>query len=70
VHLPGEELAVSIHGRAELFDVNDPTQPELRQAMLSHYLPLQGQAFEEWLDQIDPVGARIVADKIFTFHTD
>ena len=70
VHLPGEELAVSIHGRAELFDVNDPAQPGLRQAMLNHYLPLQGQAFEEWLDQVDPVGARIVADKFFTFHTD
>jgi uncharacterized pyridoxamine 5'-phosphate oxidase family protein len=70
VHLPGEGLSVSIHGRAELFDVNDPAQSELRQAMLNHYLPLQGPAFEEWLDQINPLGARIAADKVFTFHTD
>jgi nitroimidazol reductase NimA-like FMN-containing flavoprotein (pyridoxamine 5'-phosphate oxidase superfamily) len=66
-HLPGEELAVTVHGRAELFDVNDPSRGELRQAMLGHYLPLQGPAFETWLDQADAVGARIAADKIFTF---
>jgi Pyridoxamine 5'-phosphate oxidase len=66
-YLPGEELAVTVHGRAELFDVNDPSRGELRQAMLGHYLPLQGPAFETWLDQADAVGARIAADKIFTF---
>ena len=66
-HLAGEELAVTVHGRAELFDVNDPSRGELRQAMLDHYLPLQGQAFETWLDQADAKGARIAADKIFTF---
>jgi len=48
-------------------DVNDPSRGELRQAMLGHYLPLQGPAFESWLDQADAVGARIAADKIFTF---
>ena len=66
-HLPGEELAVSVHGRAELFDVSDPAHGELRQAMLDHYLPLQGPGFEEWLNGVDTVGARIVADKMFTF---
>jgi nitroimidazol reductase NimA-like FMN-containing flavoprotein (pyridoxamine 5'-phosphate oxidase superfamily) len=66
-HLPDEELAVTVHGRAELFDVNDPARGELRQAMLDHYLPLQGLAFETWLNQIDGIGARIVADKMFTY---
>jgi uncharacterized pyridoxamine 5'-phosphate oxidase family protein len=66
-YLPGEELAVTVHGRAELFDVSDPARGELRQAMLDHYLPLQGPAFETWLDETDAIGARIVADKIFTF---
>ena len=66
-HLPGEELAVTVHGRAELFDVLDPAHGELRQAMLDHYLPRQGPAFETWLDQADPVGARIAAEKMFTF---
>ena len=69
-YLPGEELAVTVHGRAELFDVNDPSRGELREAMLGHYLPLQGPAFETWLDQADAVGARIAADKIFTFSMD
>ena len=67
-YLPGEEFAVTVHGRAELFELSDPARGELRQAMLNHYLPLQGPSFEEWLDQEDAMGARIVAEKVFTFH--
>src|SRR2546430_15863307 len=67
IHLPGEELAVTVHGRAELFEMRDPAHGELRQAMLDHYLPRQGPEFETWLDQLDAVGARIVAEKMFTF---
>jgi len=67
-HLPGEELAVTVHGRvAELFGLRDPAGAELRQAMLDHYVPLQGPQFETWLDDIDGVGARITAEKMFTF---
>jgi hypothetical protein len=69
VHLPGEDLAVSVHGRAELFALSDPGHPELRQAMLDYYLPKQGPEFETWLDEVDALGARIDAEKIFTFHT-
>ena len=68
-HLAGEELAVTVHGRAELFDVSAPARGELRRAMLDHYLPRQGPAFETWLDQADPIAARIVADKMFTYGT-
>lgn len=67
-HVPGEHLAVTVHGDAELYDVNDPARTDLRQAMLDHYLPLQGEAFREWLDGADPVAARIEARKVFTFH--
>ena len=66
-YLPGEELAVTVHGRAELFELSDAAHGELRQAMLDHYLPLQGPAFETWLNQTDSVAARIGADKMFTF---
>jgi hypothetical protein len=66
-HLVDEELAVTVHGRAELFELSDPARGELRQAMLDHYLPLQGAEFETWLDQLDAVAARIAAEKIFTF---
>jgi hypothetical protein len=69
-HLPGEELAVTVHGRAELFDLRDLVGAELRQAMLDHYVPLQGPQFETWLDQLDAVGARIAAEKMFTFGTE
>jgi hypothetical protein len=72
-HVPGEELAVTVHGRAEPFDMTAaPGSPGavLRQAMLDHYLPRQGPDFEKWLDESDAVGARIAADKMFTFHMD
>jgi uncharacterized pyridoxamine 5'-phosphate oxidase family protein len=67
-HLPSEELAVTVHGRAELFDVSDPDCPYLRQAMLDHYLPRQGPAFETWLDNEGAIGARVRAEKMFTFR--
>jgi hypothetical protein len=69
-HLPGDELGVTVHGRAELFDMKDPAHGELRQAMLDHYLPRQGPQFQTWLDEADTVGARIVAEKMFTFATE
>jgi uncharacterized pyridoxamine 5'-phosphate oxidase family protein len=68
-HVPGEELAVTVHGRAELSDLHGPDAAELRQAMLDHYVPLQGQKFAEWLDGVDAVAARIAASKLFTFST-
>ena len=69
-HLPGEELAVTVHGRAELFDLRDPAGSELRQAMLDWYVPRQGPEFETWLDQLDAVAARIAAEKLFTFSVE
>ena len=68
-HLVGEELAVTVHGRAELFELADPARGEFRQAMLDYYLPLQGPAFETWLDQVDAVAARIEAEKMFVYST-
>ena len=67
-HLPGEVLAVTVHGRAERFGFEDPSFGELRQAMLDEYLPKQGPAFEEWLDKADAVGFRIAPERMFTFH--
>jgi general stress protein 26 len=66
-HLPGEELAVTVHGRAELVDLRDPAAAELRQAMLDWYVPRQGPEFEGWLDALDAVAARIEPAKMFTF---
>src|ERR1035441_205751 len=66
-HLEGEDLAVTVHGRAELFELSDPGCRELRQAILDHYLPRQGPAFEVWLDRENAIGACITAEKMFTF---
>lgn len=68
IHIPGEEFAVTVHGQVQLFNVLDPTQGDLRQAMLDHYLPKQGPDFEIWLNDANPIGARIEAAKIFTFQ--
>jgi hypothetical protein len=67
-YLPGEELAVTVHGRAECYAMKDGACAELRQAMLDAYLPKQGPSFEEWLENVDAIGARIEPQKIFTFH--
>lgn len=67
-YLPSIEFAVTIHGRAELFDLHDPGCTELRQAMLDHYVPLQGPSFAQWLDDLDGLGARIEADKVFAYR--
>lgn len=67
-HLPGEEFAVTVHGRAKILPMDDPASAELRQAMLDEYLPKQGPAFEEWLNDADAVAARIEPERIFTFH--
>jgi Pyridoxamine 5'-phosphate oxidase len=69
-HLPGAELAVTVHGRAEIFDLADPAGGELRKAMLDEYLPKQGPAFEEWLEGAEALGARITPERLFTFHMD
>jgi general stress protein 26 len=66
-HLPGEELAVTVHGRAELVELSEPAGAELRQAMLDWYVPRQGPEFETWLNALDAVAARIVPEKMFTF---
>ena len=66
-HLPGEELAVTVHGRTELFELSDPAAAELRQAMLDWYVPRQGPEFESWLNALDAVAARIEPAKMFTF---
>ncbi|NUR61201.1 MAG: pyridoxamine 5'-phosphate oxidase family protein [Catenulispora sp.] len=67
-YLPGEEMSVTVHGQAELFDLHGPECADLRQAMLDFYLPKQGPAFKEWMDGlVGGVGVRIAARKMFTF---
>jgi nitroimidazol reductase NimA-like FMN-containing flavoprotein (pyridoxamine 5'-phosphate oxidase superfamily) len=66
-HLPGEELAVTVHGRAVPLDIHSETEAEFRQALLDIYVPRYGPQWEQFLDS-GPVYARIEADRMFTFH--
>ena len=66
-HLPGEELAVTVHGRAEQVDVSSGP---FRQALLDIYVPRYGAQWEpEFLDS-GPVYARIDASRMYTFAMD
>jgi hypothetical protein len=66
-HLPGEELAVTVHGRAVPIDIHSDTGAELRQTLLEVYVPRYGSQWEEFLDS-GLVYARIDADRMFTLH--
>ncbi len=67
-HLPGEELAVTVHGRATPVDVRAEDGAQLRQTLLDIYLPRYG---DEWLEVLDGGAfARIDAERMFTFHLD
>lgn len=66
-HLPGEELAVTVHGRAVGVDVRSEEGAGLRRTLLEVYVPRYGEEWEEFLDS-GPVYARIDADRMFTFH--
>ena len=65
-HLPGEELAVSVHGRAVQVDVRAPHHASFRQELLDVYVPRYGKEWETFLDS-GPTYARIDADRVFTF---
>lgn len=65
-HLPGEELAVTVHGRAVPLDVRGRDGAGLRAALLEIYMPRYGPEWEEFLDS-GPVYARIDAERMFTF---
>jgi nitroimidazol reductase NimA-like FMN-containing flavoprotein (pyridoxamine 5'-phosphate oxidase superfamily) len=65
-HLPGEELAVTVHGRAVPIDVASEQNAGFRQALLDIYVPRYGPGWEGFLDS-GPVYARIDADRMFTF---
>lgn len=66
-HLPGEELAITVHGTAVPIDVRAPEQAGFRQTLLEVYVPRYGPEWEEFLDS-GPVYARIDAERMYAFH--
>jgi hypothetical protein len=67
-HLPGEELGVTVHGRAVPVPVQGDAGAGLRRALLEVYVPRYGPEWEEFLDS-GPVYARIEAERMFAFAT-
>jgi hypothetical protein len=65
-HLPGERLAVTVHGRAVPIDVRSAESAGFREALLEVYVPRYGEEWVEFLDS-GPVYARIEAERMFTF---
>ncbi len=63
-HLPGEELGVTVHGRAVIVSTAPGT--EFRQVLLDVYTPRYGREWEEFLGS-GPVYARIEAERMFAF---
>ena len=68
-HLPGEHLAVTVHGRAVPVDVRSREHADFRNTLLDVYVPRYGPEWENFLDS-GPVHARIDADRMFTFAMD
>jgi nitroimidazol reductase NimA-like FMN-containing flavoprotein (pyridoxamine 5'-phosphate oxidase superfamily) len=67
-HLPGEELAVTVHGRAVEVDVGDEANAGFRQALLDIYVPRYGPEWETDFLASGPLYARIDAERMFAFH--
>ncbi len=65
-HLPGEEFAVTVHGRAEIVDLRAPESAGLRQTLLDIYTPRYGDSWEEFMDAATYV--RIDAERMFAFR--
>ena len=64
-HLPGEELAITVHGRAVPIDVHGDEHAPFKQILMDIYLEQYGEA---WLKILaEGVFARIDADRMFTF---
>jgi hypothetical protein len=66
-HLPGEELAVTVHGRAVPIDIGAPEHAGFRQTVLEIYVPRYGPEWEHDFLDSGPVYARIEPERMFTF---
>ena len=71
-HLPREEFAVTVHGRAVPVDIRAAEGAGLRETLLEIYTPRYGDEWEQFIDPPDseeaPVYFRIDADKMFSFQ--
>ncbi len=71
-HLPGEEFAVTVHGRATPVDVRAPEGAGLRETLFEIYVPRYGEEWAKFLDpgpdQPAPLYFRIETERMFSFQ--
>ena len=65
-HVPGEELAVTVHGRAVPIDIRGEESAGFRETLLEVYVPRYGAEWGEFLES-GPLYARIDAERMFGF---
>jgi uncharacterized pyridoxamine 5'-phosphate oxidase family protein len=63
-HLPREEFAVNVHGRAVPVEISGG----FRETLLEVYVPIYGAEWEQFLDS-GVVYMRIEAERMFTFQS-
>jgi nitroimidazol reductase NimA-like FMN-containing flavoprotein (pyridoxamine 5'-phosphate oxidase superfamily) len=66
VHLPGEELAVTVHGHAVPIDLQAEQNRAFRQTLLDVYVPRYGHEWERFIAS-GVLYARIAAERMFAF---
>ena len=66
-HLPGEELGITVHGRAVPIDLKASENAGYRAALLEIYVPRYGPEWESDFLDSGPVYARIDAERMFTY---
>lgn len=64
-HVPSEQLAVTVHGRAQVLDLRAGGNAAFRQTLLDVYVPRYGPDFAEFLGSA--VYARIEPERMFAF---
>ena len=65
-HLPGEELSVTVHGRATVLDMKAPENEGFRETVLGIYVPRYG---EEWMQILEGgMYVRVDAERMLTFN--
>lgn len=65
-HVPGEHLAVTVHGQAVPVDLRGDAAAEFRQVLLDIYVPRYGPEWEQFLDS-GPEYTRIQPERMFAF---
>ncbi len=69
-HTRGEELSIVVHGKANLFALDDPDYEEFKTYAYNVYIPLYGDEWRKFALSSDIFYARIDPELMFTFRMD